>query len=127
MSGGRTKDGGDIVGASVFYHDVPSEENKDSKSKTKKSKFHNVSDAEEAEDPVAKLDQELTEGKRLVEEAERYFYKIKINYMKYRFFNYEIRAFVIIRCIIKISEKKSKKNLRMCGSVLQLMQYQKSP
>lgn len=23
MSGGRTKDGGDIVGASVFYHDPP--------------------------------------------------------------------------------------------------------
>merc|ERR1719412_3135328 len=71
LSGGRTKDGGDIVGASVFYHDVPSEENKDSKLKTKKSKFHNTEDAEEAEDPVAKLDEELTEGKRLVEEAER--------------------------------------------------------
>ena len=68
MSGGRTKDGGDIVGASVFYHDVPSEENKNSKLKAKKSKFHNN---EDAEDPVAKLDQELTEGKRLVEEAER--------------------------------------------------------
>ena len=71
LSGGRTKDGGDIVGASVFYHDVPSEENKNSKLKTKKSKFHNNEDTEEAEDPVAKLDQELTEGKRLVEEAER--------------------------------------------------------
>ena len=71
MSGGRTKDGGDIVGASVFYHDVPSEENRNSKSSPKKSKFHKVDDAEEAEDPVAKLDKELTEGKRLVEEAER--------------------------------------------------------
>ena len=72
MSGGRTKDGGDIVGASVFYHDVPSEENNDNKTKPNKSKFHSVEEAEEAEDPVAKLDEELTEGKRLVEEAERY-------------------------------------------------------
>merc|ERR1719412_627607 len=70
LSGGRTKDGGDIVGASVFYHDVPLEENIDNKTKPKKSKFHSVEEAEEAEDPVDKLDKELSEGKRLVKEAE---------------------------------------------------------
>ena len=74
MSGGRTKDGGDIVGASVFYHDVPPEDNKSTKSKSNKSKFHSIEDAEEAEDPVAKLDEELAEGKRLVEAAERYVF-----------------------------------------------------
>ena len=76
LSGGRTKDGGDIVGASVFYHDVPLpvEDNKSKtvKSNKKTSNSENAGDApEEAEDPVAKLDEELTEGKRLVEAAER--------------------------------------------------------
>ena len=51
MSGGRTKDGGSIVGASVFYHDPP-------ESETKKP-----------EDNLEKLDSELTSGSRNVEEA----------------------------------------------------------
>ena len=29
MTGGRTKDGGDIVGASVFYHEPPHNEDGD--------------------------------------------------------------------------------------------------
>ena len=36
------------------------------------TKQQNAEEIEEAEDPVAKLDKELTEGKRLVEAAERY-------------------------------------------------------
>ena len=76
MSGGRTKDGGDIVGASIFYHDVPIHSDRNIKSPTKKSKPHNELEVEEAEDPVAKLDEELAEGKRLVEEAERYIWNV---------------------------------------------------
>ena len=76
LSGGRTKDGGDIVGASIFYHDVPIDSHRNIKSPTKKSKPHNELEVEEAEDPVAKLDEELAEGKRLVEEAERYTWNV---------------------------------------------------
>lgn len=34
MTGGRTRDGGSIVGASVFYSDPPPEERKDGEIKT---------------------------------------------------------------------------------------------
>ena len=57
----------------MFYHDVPVDDNKSTKSMSKRSTKHqNAEEIEEAEDPVAKLDKELTEGKRLVEAAERY-------------------------------------------------------
>ena len=49
MSGGRTKDGGSIVGASVFYHDVPESEAK--------------------LDKIAELDSELQSGSKNVKEA----------------------------------------------------------
>merc|ERR1739844_831240 len=52
MSGGRTKDGGSIVGASVFYHEPPASE---SKSKS--------------DDELEALDSELKSGTRNVEEA----------------------------------------------------------
>merc|ERR1719433_554990 len=52
MSGGQTKDGGSIVGASVFYHEPPASE---SKSKS--------------EDELEALDSELKSGTRNVEEA----------------------------------------------------------
>merc|ERR1719412_3427225 len=39
LSGGRTKDGGDIVGASVFYHDLPT-----SSSDVNETKSTNVND-----------------------------------------------------------------------------------
>ena len=84
LSGGRTKDGGDIVGASVFYHDLPTSttdagetksitSNDKSKSAGNKPTSSHRADhsPEQAEDPVATLDEELTEGKRLVEAAER--------------------------------------------------------
>jgi hypothetical protein len=58
QSGGRTKDGGDIVGASVFYNDPPQEQETDGVNCSKKT-----------EDAVANLDSELESGKRLVEEA----------------------------------------------------------
>ena len=51
MSGGRTKDGGSIVGASVFYRDAP-------ESETKKP-----------EDNLEKLDSELASGSKAVEDA----------------------------------------------------------
>ena len=50
MSGGRTKDGGSIVGASVFYHDVPESE---------AAKL----------DKIAELDSELQSGSKNVKEA----------------------------------------------------------
>jgi len=52
LTGGRTKDGGDIVGASVFYSAPPPEEHK----------------AEE-EDEISRLDAELKEGATLGQEA----------------------------------------------------------
>jgi len=52
LTGGRTKDGGDIVGASVFYSAPPPEEHK----------------AEE-EDEISRLDAELKEGASLGQEA----------------------------------------------------------
>ena len=52
LTGGRTKDGGDIVGASVFYSAPPPEEHK----------------AEE-EDEISRLDAELKEGASLGLEA----------------------------------------------------------
>jgi hypothetical protein len=51
MSGGRTKDGGSIVGASVFYHDAPEAEKNPPK------------------EELAALDSELKSGCRNVEEA----------------------------------------------------------
>ena len=50
-SGGRTKDGGSIVGASVFYHEPPASE---TKAKT---------------DELEDLDSELKSGSRNVQEA----------------------------------------------------------
>merc|ERR1719370_1564187 len=52
LTGGRTRDGGDIVGASVFYSAPPPEEHK----------------AEE-EDEISRLDAELKEGASLGQEA----------------------------------------------------------
>ena len=51
MTGGRTRDGGSIVGASVFYHDLPR--------------------SESADDGIEALDAELRSGSRNVEEAEQ--------------------------------------------------------
>ena len=53
LTGGRTKDGGDIVGASVFYSAPPPEEHK----------------AKEEEDEISRLDAELKEGASLGQEA----------------------------------------------------------
>ena len=53
MSGGRTKDGGSIVGASIFYHDPPQSET-------------NATD-----DKVAALNSELKSGSRNVKDAEK--------------------------------------------------------
>ena len=125
LSGGRTKDGGDIVGASIFYHDVPIDSDRNIKSPTKKSKPHNELEVEEAEDPVAKLDEELAEGKRLVEEAERYtwnvyfdsFYHIIQSLSSDRYSTYTFDS----------KGKQSKRNRRMFGFAPQHMQYQKSP
>lgn len=55
LSGGRTRDGGDVVGASVFYHDDGD---------------GNASAGGEARDPVARLEKELAEGRRLVADEE---------------------------------------------------------
>ena len=52
VSGGRTKDGGHIVGASIFYHSPP-------ESETQKS------------DDVSALDSELKSGAKNVKEAEK--------------------------------------------------------
>ena len=49
MTGGRTKDGGHIVGASVFYHDAP--------------------ESEKSTDRIAELDSELQSGSKNVKEA----------------------------------------------------------
>ena len=49
LSGGRTLDGGESVGASVFY---------------------NKKEGGDPDDPIEKLDKELSEGKRLVKQAE---------------------------------------------------------
>ena len=55
MSGGRTRDGGSIVGASIFYHDPPEAEVVTSKTS----------------DEIAALDSELKSGSKNVEEAEK--------------------------------------------------------
>ena len=55
MSGGRTRDGGSIVGASIFYHDPPEAETVTSKTS----------------DEIAALDSELKSGSKNVEEAEK--------------------------------------------------------
>ena len=52
MTGGRTKDGGSIVGASVFYHDAPESEKK-------------------SDDKIAELDSELQSGSKNVKEAQQ--------------------------------------------------------
>jgi len=54
LTGGRTKDGGDIVGASVFYSSPPTSEPKGDTS---------------AEDEISKLDAEIKEGESLAQEA----------------------------------------------------------
>eukprot|EP00092_Neocalanus_flemingeri_P008970 GFUD01009651.1.p1 GENE.GFUD01009651.1~~GFUD01009651.1.p1 ORF type:complete len:1277 (+),score=282.33 GFUD01009651.1:760-4590(+) len=54
LTGGRTKDGGDIVGASVFYSSPPETETKGEIS---------------AEDEISKLDAEIKEGESLAQEA----------------------------------------------------------
>ena len=54
MTGGRTKDGGQIVGASVFYDDPPPE-----------------SEKKGDEDEVSALDSELKSGHRNVDEARK--------------------------------------------------------
>ena len=53
MTGGRTADGGSIVGASVFYHDAPESEKKKS------------------DDKIAELDSELQSGSKNVKEAQQ--------------------------------------------------------
>ena len=126
MSGGRTKDGGDIVGASIFYHDVPLDSDRNIKSPTKKSKPHNELEVEEAEDPVAKLDEELAEGKRLVEEAERYTWNIYfISFLSY--ITESLSSDRSSTYIFDFEGKQSKRNHRMFGFAPQHMQYQKSP
>merc|ERR1719431_450869 len=54
LTGGRTKDGGDIVGASVFYSSPPTTEPKKELS---------------GEDEISKLDAEIKEGESLAQEA----------------------------------------------------------
>ena len=54
LTGGRTKDGGDIVGASVFYSSPPTTEPRGEIS---------------AEDEISKLDAEIKEGESLAQEA----------------------------------------------------------
>ena len=55
LSGGRTKDGGDIVGASVFYSQPPSSEQ--------------TRVTADANDEISKLDAEIKEGESLTAEA----------------------------------------------------------
>ena len=126
LSGGRTKDGGDIVGASIFYHDVPIDSDRNIKSPTKKSKPHNELEVEEAEDPVAKLDEELAEGKRLVEEAERYTWNIYVDCFHHIITEYlnDDRSSTYP---FDFKGRQSKRNHRMFGFAPQHMQYQKSP
>ncbi|XP_026280597.1 C-Jun-amino-terminal kinase-interacting protein 4 isoform X4 [Frankliniella occidentalis] len=58
LSGGKTRDGGSIVGASIFYSN-PSEET-----------CANISESDEKASPVRCLEEELEEGERLAKEAE---------------------------------------------------------
>jgi len=53
LTGGRTKDGGDIVGASVFYTQPPKTEKVD----------------QETDDEISRLDAEIKEGKSITQEA----------------------------------------------------------
>lgn len=58
LSGGKTRDGGAIVGASIFYSN-PSEES-----------CANISNNDDKTSPVQSLEQELEEGERLAKAAE---------------------------------------------------------
>ncbi|XP_034254464.1 JNK-interacting protein 3 isoform X4 [Thrips palmi] len=59
LSGGKTRDGGSIVGASIFYHPNPSEESS-----------ANLSSNDDKPSPVRSLEEELEEGERLARAGE---------------------------------------------------------
>ena len=67
QTGGRTKDGGDIVGASVFYNEPPQSEKP--KAKKKSSGGDKAEEEGEEEDAVDKLDAELSEAQQVVDDA----------------------------------------------------------